>query len=152
METWKIDVYIIVISLVACRIGNNQEIGRLDILAKDTRGSSLNSKVWLDYCSIVHFAIGMLLQKLLLFLPVSTQERHIIMSVLVSGFEIGENNPKFVKLWADESYTGDSLINSFTDIITAVLGYELARYLPFYPTLIAGALLIRFAPCRSKEN
>ena len=152
METWKIDVYIIVISLVACRIGNNQEIGRLDILAKDTRGSSLNSKVWLDYCSIVHFAIGMLLQKLLLFLPVSTQERHIIMSVLVSGFEIGENNPKFVKLWADESYTGDSLINSFTDIITAVLGYELARYLPFYPTLITGALLIRFAPCRSKEN
>lgn len=152
METWKIDVYIIVISLVACWIGNNQEVGRMNILARDTRGSSLNSKVWLDYCSIVHFAIGMLLQKLFLFLPVSNQVSHIMMVVLVSGFEIGENNPKFVKLWADESYTGDSLINSFTDIITAVLGYELAKYLPFYPTVIVAALLVKFAPCRSKEN
>jgi hypothetical protein len=71
------------------------------------------------------------------------------MVMLVSGFEIGENNPQFVKLWADESYTGDSLSNSFTDIITAIIGYEVANYLPFYPTIIAGFLLIKFTPCRS---
>jgi hypothetical protein len=149
METWKIDVYIIVLAMITCRVGNNQEIGRLDILAKDTRGSSLNSKVWLDYCSLVHFGIGMLLQKMLVFIPVSNQVRHILMVMLVSGFEIGENNPQFVKLWADASYTGDSLSNVLTDIIAAMIGYELAKHLPFYPTIIAAFLLIKFSPCRS---
>ena len=93
METWKIDVYIIVIAMIACRVGNNQELGRMDILARDTRGSSLNSKVWLDYCSIIHFAAGMLLQKMFVYLPVSNKIRHVLMVMLVSGFEIGENNP-----------------------------------------------------------
>jgi len=152
MELWKIDVYIIVIALITCRIGNNQEVGRLDILVKDTRGSPLNSKIWLDYCSIVHFGAGMLLQKMLEFVPVSNKVRHILMVMVVSGFEIGENNPQFVKLWADASYTGDSLTNTFTDIIAAIIGYELAKYLPFLPTVIVSALFIKFAPCRSEEN
>ena len=152
METWKIDVYIIVIAMIACWVGNNQEVGRAKILMKDTRGSPLNSKVWLDYCSIVHFAAGLLVQKMLVFVPVSNKVRHIFMVMLVSGFEIGENNPQFVKLWADASYTGDSLINAFADIIAAIVGYEVAKYLPFWPTVVAGALLVKFAPCRSEEN
>jgi hypothetical protein len=122
-----INVIIIIATLVYCRWSNEQKIGTIDTLWGAGKNSS---QQWFDIFTAIHFTAGMLFEKLLsgIYKP---DYAFVSFVVVVCIFEAVENKKGVVKLWNDSSYKGDSIINVFTDIVAAILGYIFAKRLPF---------------------
>src|SRR5436305_14248364 len=111
------------------------------------RDSPQTSQMLADWYSLSHIVHGLLLYAALWLVarrwPV---ERRFLIAVLVeAGWEVIENTPMVIDRYrattAALGYTGDSVINSLSDIVMMALGFLIARKLPVRTTILLLILL-----------
>ena len=106
------------------------------------RDSAKTSQMLADWYSLSHIVHGLLFYGLLWLIarrwPV---ERRFLVALLVeAAWEVTENAPLVIDRYrattAALGYTGDSVINSLSDIAMMALGFLLARKLPIRAALV----------------
>ncbi len=109
------------------------------------RDSPKTSQMLADWYSFSHIVHGLLFYAVLWLVgrrwPV--EWRLLIALMIEAGWEITENTPMVIDRYrattAALGYTGDSVINSLSDILMMMLGFLLARKLPLWAAI---ALLV----------
>lgn len=100
------------------------------------RDSPNTSQMLLDWYSLSHIVHGLLFYLILwLALRRWPVERRFLLALLVeASWEVAENTPWIIDRYrattAALGYTGDSVINSVSDILMMALGFLAARKLP----------------------
>ena len=140
---------IILVSVYIFRYVNKQPWGRYDIFYINRNDTVLNQQTWFDPCSFTHLIFGMILQEIVKYLvvPIPKAVCELIVVILFCAFEIVENNKAVTKIWGDSSYTGDAVINSFTDIIIAIFGYALASKMNSFAVILIILVFLFLRPC-----
>jgi hypothetical protein len=109
-----------------------------------TRDSPKTSQMLADWYSLSHVVHGLLFYALLWLVARRwrVEWRFVMALVIESSWEVLENTPMVIDRYrattAAIGYTGDSVINSLSDIAMMVLGFIAARKLPVW----AAALLL----------
>lgn len=71
--------------------------------------------------------------------------RYLIAVLIETGWELLENSPLIINRYREATmalgYAGDSILNSMSDILMMTIGFFLARYLPFWVTILAVLLM-----------
>jgi hypothetical protein len=109
------------------------------------RDSAQTSQMLADWYSLSHIVHGLLFFAALWLIarrwPV--EQRFLIALLIEASWEVIENTPMVIDRYrattAALGYTGDSVINSLSDILMMALGFLLARKLPLWAAV---ALLI----------
>src|SRR5215210_9231320 len=109
------------------------------------RDSAKTSQMLVDWYSLSHVVHGLLFYAALWLVarrwPVTW--RFLAALLIEAGWEVTENTPMVIDRYrattAALGYTGDSLINSLSDILMMVVGFLAARKLPLWASV---ALLI----------
>ena len=115
------------------------------------RDSPRTSQMLSDWYSFSHIVHGFLFYCALWLIarhwPV--ERRFLIALVVEAAWEIAENTPMVIDRYrtatAALGYTGDSVINSVSDIVMMVLGFLAARRLPLWVS-IGTVLLLELVP------
>jgi len=100
--------------------------------------SSRTSQMLADWYSLSHVVHGLLFYAglWLLFRRWPVERRFLVALAIESAWEIIENTPMIINRYREETaalgYTGDSVINSVSDIAMMALGFLIARKLPFW--------------------
>ncbi|MES2136293.1 MAG: DUF2585 family protein [Pseudomonadota bacterium] len=110
-----------------------------------TRDSPKTSQMLADWYSLSHIVHGLIFYALLWLtarrMPV--QWRLVIALLVESSWEVIENTPLVIDRYRETTaalgYTGDSVINSLSDIAMMAIGFLVARKLPVWASV---ALLI----------
>ncbi len=105
------------------------------------------SQMLADWYSASHLVHGFLFFGLLWLvarrLPVAT--RLLIAIVIEASWEIAENSPWIIDRYrsatAAVGYSGDSVLNSVSDIVMMIAGFLLARRLPLWASIVVVILL-----------
>ncbi|WP_442678769.1 DUF2585 domain-containing protein [Sphingomonas sp. ASY06-1R] len=106
-----------------------------------------NSQHLLDYYSASHLIHGFLFYGagFLLLRRFSVSLRLILATLIEAGWELLENSPMVIDRYRTATmalgYTGDSIINSLSDITCMMIGFALARRLPIWATIAAAVAL-----------
>ncbi len=101
-------------------------------------GSPEDSQQLSDWYSASHFIHGILFFGFLYLFrrQLSIGSRFIIAIVIESGWELLENSPLIIDRYRAATiaigYTGDSILNSLSDITFMALGFVFARYVPVW--------------------
>ena len=112
-----------------------------------TRDSAKTSQMLTDWYSFSHIVHGLLFYAALWLIgrrwPVEWS--FLIALLIEAAWEIAENTPMVIDRYrattAALGYTGDSVLNSLSDIAMMALGFLIARKLPFWGSLLALILL-----------
>ena len=107
----------------------------------------MQSQMLADWYSMSHIVHGLLFYALLHLvarkLPVGP--RFLIALAVEAAWEIAENSPAVIDRYREATialgYSGDSIVNSVSDIAMMALGFLIARKLPFWGSLLALVLL-----------
>ena len=116
-----------------------------------TRDSPRTSQMLIDWYSFSHIVHGLLFYGALwLFARRSPVEWRFVVALLVEcAWEIAENTPMVIDRYrattAALGYTGDSVLNSLSDISMMALGFLIARKLPLWAG-IAALLVLEITP------
>jgi hypothetical protein len=137
--------FFLVLALVA---GIEWAVGRSP-LGPDGKFGLVEGNIWSSECSqrvadaysFSHLAHGILFFGFLWLVarrwPVGT--RFLIATVIEAGWELLENSPIIINRYRDSTmalgYTGDSILNSVSDIGMMALGFLLAWRLPVWATV-----------------
>lgn len=106
--------------------------------------SNENSQQLADWYSFSHVVHGFLFYCAgwLLLRRLPWQARLVIATAIEAGWEILENSPIIIDRYRAVTmafgYSGDSVVNSMSDIAMMVLGFAIARRLPWWSTLMLG--------------
>lgn len=106
------------------------------------RDSPKTSQMLIDWYSFSHIVHGLLFYGALWMVARGrTVERRFLMALLVeSAWEVTENTPWIIDRYrattAALGYSGDSVINSMSDILMMALGFLLARKLPVWGAVL----------------
>jgi hypothetical protein len=106
------------------------------------RDSSTTSQMLADWYSFSHVVHGLIFYCLLWLIARrwSIEWRFIIALLVEAGWEVVENTPMVIDRYrattAALGYTGDSVINSLSDILMMVLGFLLARKIPLWTSIL----------------
>jgi len=98
--------------------------------------SSRTSQMLADWYSLSHVVHGLLFYAglWLLFRKWPVERRFLVALLIETAWEIVENTPMIINRYREETaalgYTGDSIINSLSDIAMMALGFLIARKLP----------------------
>jgi hypothetical protein len=111
------------------------------------RDSAKTSQMLADWYSLSHVVHGLLFYAALWLVarrwPV--EWRFLVALLVEAAWEVTENTPLVIDRYrattAALGYTGDSVINSLSDILMMALGFIVARKLPLWATLLLFALL-----------
>jgi hypothetical protein len=109
------------------------------------RDSAKTSQMLADWYSLSHIVHGLIFYAGLWLVARRwpSQWRFVIALAIEAGWEVIENTPVVIDRYRETTaalgYTGDSVINSLSDILMMALGFLLARRVPFWG---AFALLI----------
>jgi len=109
-----------------------------------TRDSPQTSQMLADWYSLSHVVHGLLFYAALWLVArrLDVGSRFLLAIFIEASWEVIENTPMVIDRYrattAALGYTGDSVINSLSDILMMVLGFLLARKLPLW----AAALLL----------
>ncbi len=109
--------------------------------------SSETSQMLADWYSASHVVHGMLFYAVLWLVAGRWPLRQRFLAALATEatWEIAENSPWIIERYRSTTaaigYTGDSVLNSLSDIAMMALGFLLARRLPLWAVLLAVALL-----------
>src|SRR5437762_5727725 len=115
------------------------------------RDSPQTSQMLADWYSLSHIVHGLLFYAgLWLIARRWPAERRFLLALLIeAGWKVIENTPMVIDRYrattAALGYTGDSVINSLSDIVMMALGFLLARKLPVWAS-IALLLLLEIVP------
>ena len=103
--------------------------------------SSKTSQMLSDWYSASHVVHGLLFYAglWLAFRKWSVETRFLTALIIEASWEIIENTPMVINRYREETaalgYTGDSVLNSMSDIAMMVLGFLLARKLPTWAAI-----------------
>ncbi|MFL6755604.1 MAG: DUF2585 family protein [Sphingomicrobium sp.] len=106
------------------------------------RDSSTTSQMLADWYSFSHVVHGLIFYAALWLAARrwSFEWRFIVALLVEAGWEVVENTPMVIDRYrattAALGYTGDSVINSLSDILMMVLGFLLARKLPVWSSIL----------------
>ena len=111
------------------------------------RDSPRTSQMLADWYSLSHIVHGLLFYAALWLaarrMPV--QWRFLIALVIEAAWEVAENTPMVIDRYrattAAIGYTGDSIVNSLSDVLMMALGFLIARKLPVRTTILLLVLL-----------
>ena len=115
------------------------------------RDSPRTSQMLSDWYSFSHIVHGLLFYAALWLIMRrwSVQMRFLVALLIESAWEIIENTPFVIDRYRETTaalgYTGDSVINSLSDILMMVLGYLAARKLPVWAS-VALVLVLEIVP------
>ena len=113
--------------------------------------SSRTSQMLADWYSFSHIVHGLLFYAglWLLFRQWPVERRFLIALAIEVAWEIVENTPMVINRYREETaalgYTGDSVINSMSDIAMMALGFLIARRLPVW-WAVAIVLVLELIP------
>lgn len=121
----------------------------IGLLTLEAAGPTTSQHLFDPY-TLSHILHGVIFYPLLFYiarrLPLRT--RFVIAVLIEMAWEILENSPFIIDRYrtatAARGYEGDSILNSLGDVLSMLLGYELARQLPVWAS-VAFFLLIEFA-------
>jgi Protein of unknown function (DUF2585) len=105
-------------------------------------GSPEDSQQLSDWYSASHFIHGILFFGFLYLFRryLSVGSRFIIAVLIESGWELLENSPLIIDRYRAATiaigYTGDSILNSISDITFMALGFVFARYVPVWVAVV----------------
>jgi hypothetical protein len=100
--------------------------------------SSQTSQMLADWYSFSHVVHGLLFYAglWLLFRRWPVETRFLVALAIEAAWEIVENTPMIINRYREETaalgYTGDSVLNSMSDIAMMALGFLIARKLPVW--------------------
>lgn len=115
------------------------------------RDSPKTSQMLLDWYSLSHIVHGLLFYGLLWFLlrrwPV---ERRFLVALLIEAtWEVIENTPMVIDRYRETTaalgYSGDSVVNSMSDILMMTVGFFAARKLPVWSAVLL-VLVLEIVP------
>jgi hypothetical protein len=120
--------------------------GTIDLWVGE-RDSPRTSQMLTDWYSLSHVVHGLLFYALLWLVarrwPVQT--RFLIALLIEAAWEVTENTPMVIDRYrattAALGYSGDSVLNSMSDILMMCLGFLLARKLPVWGAVVAVIVL-----------
>lgn len=106
------------------------------------RDSPRTSQMLADWYSLSHIVHGLLFYAILWLVarrwPV--EWRFLIALFIESAWEVTENTPLVIDRYRETTaalgYTGDSVINSLSDILMMAVGFLLARKLPLWAAIL----------------
>ncbi|MGE5562993.1 MAG: DUF2585 family protein [Bacillota bacterium] len=112
-----------------------------------SRDSSRTSQMLADWYSLSHLVHGLLFYALLWLLfrrwPVSW--RFLAALLIEAGWEVAENTPFVIDRYRETTaalgYSGDSIVNSVSDMAMMCAGFLLARKLPVWAAVLLVILL-----------
>ena len=115
------------------------------------RDSPKTSQMLADWYSFSHIVHGLIFYAALWLIarrwPV--EWRFITALIIEAAWEITENTPMVIDRYREATaalgYTGDSVINSVSDILMMVLGFLVARKLPVWASIVL-VLALELAP------
>jgi hypothetical protein len=143
-RSWLLALTIIAVATaILLAMGRNPicTCGTVDLWV-GTRDSPKTSQMLADWYSLSHIVHGLLFYAGLWLVarrwPV---ERRFLLALLIeAGWEVIENTPMVIDRYrattAAIGYTGDSVINSLSDILMMALGFLLARKLPLWAAIV----------------
>ena len=106
------------------------------------RDSVETSQMLADWYSLSHIVHGLLFYAALWLVARSwpVEWRFLIALLIEAAWEVTENTPMVIDRYrattAALGYTGDSVINSLSDILMMALGFLLARKLPLWAAIL----------------
>ena len=109
--------------------------------------SPKTSQMLTDWYSTSHVLHGILFFAVfaVLFRRVSVERRFLLAVALEAAWELVENSPVIINRYREATvalgYTGDSILNSMSDIAMMGVGFWLARKLPWWVTVVLAILL-----------
>ena len=145
-RTWLIAVVILAsVAAIELAMGRNAicTCGSIDLWV-GARDSPKTSQMLSDWYSLSHIVHGLLFYAALWLVARRLDVRwRFLIALLVEGsWEVIENTPMVIDRYrattAALGYTGDSVINSLSDVLMMALGFLIARKLP----VRASALLV----------
>src|SRR3954451_24405211 len=115
--------------------------GSIDLWVGE-RDSAGTSQMLADWYSLSHIVHGVLFYALLWLMarrwPV--ERRFLVALLMEASWELTENTPMVIDRYrattAALGYTGDSVINSLSDILMMALGFLLARKHPLWASIV----------------
>ena len=115
------------------------------------REGPTQSQMLADWYSLSHIVHGFLFYAALhwLFRGQSIERRFAMALIIEAGWEIVENTPWIIDRYREATvalgYTGDSILNSASDIAMMAIGFLAARRLPVWAS-VAVVLLLELVP------
>ena len=106
------------------------------------RDSAKTSQMLVDWYSLSHVVHGLLLYALLWLVARrwTVEWRFLTGTLLEAAWEVTENTPfvidRYRSTTAAIGYTGDSIVNSMSDILMMAFGFLVARKLPVWATIM----------------
>ncbi len=106
-----------------------------------SRDSPKTSQMLVDWYSLSHVVHGLLFYAMLwlLFRRWSVERRFLIALFIEAAWEVVENTPMIIDRYRETTaalgYSGDSVINSASDILMMCLGFLAARKLPIWASI-----------------
>jgi hypothetical protein len=137
------------VAILVCAAGIELAMGRHPICTCGTidlwvgaRDSPRTSQMLADWYSLSHIVHGLLFYAALWLVarrwPV--QSRFLAALLIEAAWEVTENTPFIIDRYrattAAIGYTGDSVINSLSDMVMMALGFLLARKLPVWGAVL----------------
>jgi hypothetical protein len=143
--------WFLALAILACVAGSELAMGRNPICTCGTidlwvgaRDSAKTSQMLSDWYSLSHVVHGLLFYAALWLVARRIQVgwRFLAALLIEAGWEVIENTPMVIDRYrattAALGYTGDSVVNSLSDVLMMALGFLIARKLP----IRASALLL----------
>ena len=115
------------------------------------REGPTQSQMLADWYSLSHIVHGFLFYGILhlLFRSISLEQRFASALVVEAAWEIFENTPMVIDRYREATialgYSGDSILNSASDIAMMAFGFLAARRLPAWAS-VAAVLLLELVP------
>jgi hypothetical protein len=157
---YTIRTWVVVSGILVLVAGLLHLAGRIWISASGTivlwvggAGGPEDSQQLADWYSASHFIHGILFFGFLYLFRrhLSLSSRFIIAVLIESGWELLENSPMIIERYRAATiavgYTGDSILNSLSDIAFMMFGFVFARFVPIWvavATVIALELLAAY--------
>ena len=115
------------------------------------RQGPTQSQMLADWYSLSHIVHGFLFYAILdlLFRSMPLERRFGVALIVEAAWEIVENTPMVIDRYREATialgYSGDSILNSASDIIMMAVGFLAARRLPVWAS-VAAVLLLELTP------
>jgi hypothetical protein len=131
------------------------ECGRLDLWGQVGPEQSQMLADWYSPSHIIHgFVFYWMLGQLF---PAMVQERRFQIALgIEAAWEVAENSPWIIDRYREATaalgYTGDSIVNSVSDILMMAAGYWLARRIPVWASVALVVALELIALLAVRDN
>jgi hypothetical protein len=124
--------------------------GAIDLWVNES-DSARTSQMLADWYSFSHIVHGLLFYAALwlVFRKWPVETRFLVALAIEAAWEIIENTPMIINRYREETaalgYTGDSVLNSVSDIAMMALGFLIARKLPVW-WAVAVVIVLELVP------